>query len=243
MAKDDYTKALDNFSKYINHLASGGLRRIGRQQLKAVVNRVHKMVKAKYRQEASKSKSRPPWMQRAYDVGKEQGAVRPARITRAMSTMEELGENVVIEESGERLSIRVDPSLVSSYRQDAPLALVADWIENGREMHDTWRSMIYRIMMQENRGGIGTRRRQGVWGQPHLPEGLAPTGAIFVIRAHPVWKPVANDMVRKDLMKICPIEIRARLVRLARQFGAEVVQVSGSEVGPMPAVPRPPFLG
>lgn len=228
MSQVSYDKGLEKFERWVRAMRSGGLDRIGADEAYKIARKIQMLVRARYREVAKAEKdSGPEWTIRATAVGKEAGAVRKERLPMPVgwSVLDELEQIVERVPLGKgKHQIRIAPNRTFIYRPDrGPIShLMADWIENPRPITvpNTFRAMIYRIMMQEDRGGYGTRTERGA-ARGFLPDKKLSGGIVYTPRERPVWKKVAKDLLSPALKRLYTREMLLRLRKMAVAFGAK----------------------
>lgn len=218
-----YQQGLDNFESYIKTLRRGGLKRIGDLTVQNLAHKIAEMVSARYKDVARRSNTDQAWAQRATAVGKEAGQTNPARLPQpsGWGVIDQLAKLVEVAPiGGGRYKVQVAPGQTFAYQSHrGPIShLMADWIENPRPMVilDTHRAMVYRIMMQEGRGGYGTRKRPP--NQPNMQRGA---GYIHIPPERPVWKKVSNDLMKPQLRVLYTRPMLEGLRKIALQHGAK----------------------
>lgn len=158
------------------------------------------------------------WMMDAKLRGKEQGAERPARLPMGEDEtgLGLIAQHVQLEKSAKGYLIQVNPS-AQHPATGKLLRHIAHWIENPKPqiIQDTLRALVYRIMIQEKRGGYGTRRRDG-----HIENKQLGGTIVYNPPQRPVWKAVARDMLPRELMRSYAPDLVRRLKALAKKFGA-----------------------
>jgi hypothetical protein len=217
-----YAEGFKNFERYIRALRRGNLKRIGNLTAANIAHKIADMVRARYEQIAKQSGTTQEWAKRATAVGKERGMERPARLPQpaGWGVIDQLAKLVeVAPVGGGRYLVRVAPGQTFAYHAErGPIShLMSDWIENPRPMvmADTHRARVYRIMMQEGRGGYGTRKRAP--NQPNFPTG---EGHVYIPPERPVWQKVGEDLMRPQTAILYTREMMVMMRTMARRFGA-----------------------
>lgn len=218
----EYDRALKNFAAYAKRMSRGALKEITSQAAYGMCLEIARLVKAKYR-------SYPPqryssWMERAVRVGKEDGEFAPPRLPVPSSQrgMELYARAVQVSRAaGEQgYLIQVDPKRM--HPDHRPLVLHAHWIENPKTMviPFTLRAMVYRKMMKQGKGGYGTRQLDR-----HVAQGEKILGPdiVYTPKPRPVWRAVADDLVRIIASGRFAEDLKVRIVRMAMAYGAKPI--------------------
>jgi hypothetical protein len=217
-----YAEGLKNFEAFIRDLRMGGMRKMGAITVHVLALKIANLIKARYREVARQSGTNQPWAERATRVGKEKGSDRPARLPQpeGWGYIDQLAMMVeTVRLANGRWKVQVAPNQTFAYHTErGPIShLMADWIENPKPMviEDTHRAMVYRIMMQEGRGGYGTRKRPP--NQPNLPRAA---GYVHIPTERPVWQKVAADLMKPQVSIMYTRDLMVRMRRFAKNYGA-----------------------
>lgn len=212
-----YDRGLANFQAYCKTLKSGALKKIHSQAAYTMARKVAALVRAKYK---TYDDVKPGgWTHDAKILGKEAGETNPARLPMEESDtgLGLIASNVECVAEPNGYLIRVNPSAMHPTTGKL-LRHLAYWIENPvpRIIQDTLRALVYRIMIQEKRGGYGTRKVDR-----HIANTAMDTPIVYNPPQRPVWKAVAQDIAGREILQTYVPDLRRRLRALARSFGAK----------------------
>lgn len=191
--------------------------------VRGLAQRVAKLVREEYRKQSRGAPEPTGLSKQIKEMGKDKGAVNPARLPEPqVSTLYMLSMCVIEEKTSTGWLIHIDPAAISphsnnQYPAGQPMGLVAHFLENPQpyiKIPVSLRAMGYFMTLRRGEGGYGKRKST----RASLPDQNIGQVNIITPKQYPVWETVSKELI-KLLKDFYEVEVEQDLRRTAIKFG------------------------